>query len=307
MLEIHKSVDGKLKRLDRPVSGAWINLEMPAHEELERARKFVNIPDDVISSLKDLDELSRTEEYDDFILIIFRMAYKSEKEGKVEYTTIPFGILIYANYLVTISFFENETISSFKSNGVHTSKKIRATLKLMLQASKTYLRYLKEISRKNQAIQKALEKSLKNEELTQLLTLENSLVFFSTSLRSNSILIEKLTNRNVFNQFEEDRDLLEDVMIENKQALEVTKIYSDILSGTMNAFASIISNNLNIVMKTLTSVTILLMIPTLIASIYGMNIPVPFEDSPDAFLIVILISFLIGLIGVILFRQRDFL
>jgi len=148
---------------------------------------------------------------------------------------------------------------------------------------------------------------LKNEELVKLLTLENSLVYFSTALRSNDVLIEKLSKNKVFTRFEEDRELLEDLAIENKQAVEVTKIYANILSGTMDAFASIISNNLNIVMKFLTTVTILLMIPTLIASIYGMNIDLPFQSDQNAFFMVMLFSVLLSLSGLLLFWRRQLL
>lgn len=312
MFEIFKSSNGSLVDLKAPVKNSWINLESPTEKDLVALRKVLDVPDEIFSSLKDGDELPRTEKYDDFLFIVFRIPSIFADTAGASYGTVPLGILIHENYLITICFFQNEVISSIKSSissiaGFSTAKKIRATLTILLFSARLFLKYLKDINRKSIVIQKDLEKSMKNEELILLLTLEKSLVYFSTSLRSNNIMVEKLTNNKVFTLYEDDRELLDDVLIENRQALELTNIYSNILSGTMDAFASIINNNLNIVMKFLTTVTIILMIPTLVASIYGMNIELPLQHSEYAFPFILLVSISLALMSLLIFWKKNFL
>jgi len=307
MLEIFKSSKGKLNKIPEPVTGAWINIEKPTAKDLEELKKLVALPDDeIILSLEDINELARTEKEPDFTFIVFRMPYKVKGSDGTEYSSAPLGVIIHKDYLITVSFFENDIIKKLKAGYVSSGKKIKTTLEILFITAKTYLIYLKEIRQQSKEIQKKLETSLKNEELIKLLNLSNSLVYFNTSISSNGILIDKLTKNKIFTQFEEDRELLEDVLIENKQALELTNIYANILNGTMDAFASIISNNLNIVMKRLTTITIILMIPTLIASIYGMNVELPFQHEANAFAIVVFISILVSLIGIFIFRKKSF-
>ncbi|AJF59862.1 MAG: magnesium transporter [archaeon GW2011_AR10] len=307
MLEFLKPVDGSLKSSDSPSRNCWVNVETPTDSEIQLVKSLVNVPDDVFSSLQDADELARLDKYDNFLLLIVKIPTNRTAIQELEYNTVPLGIIINESNFITICFFSNEVIEGIKRKSINSSKRIRLTLKILFASTRTYQKYLKQINRKSHLVQKDLETSLKNEELVKLLTLENSLVYFSTALRSNDVLIEKLSKNKVFTRFEEDRELLEDLAIENKQAVEVTKIYANILSGTMDAFASIISNNLNIVMKFLTTVTILLMIPTLIASIYGMNIDLPFQSDQNAFFMVMLFSVLLSLSGLLLFWRRQLL
>jgi len=191
------------------------------------------------------------------------------------------------------------TVKNFSTN-----KRNRLILQILSRAATVYLNYLKKINRQTTEIENRLHKSMKNEELINLLDFEKSLVYFSTSLRSNELVMDRLYRSGLLTKFEEDEDFLEDLIIENKQALEMTNIHSNILSSMMDAFASVISNNLNMVMKFLTSVTIILMIPTLIASIYGMNIRLPFARSSHAFAITIGASIMLSLIGVFIFIKR---
>ncbi|MCR4335664.1 MAG: magnesium transporter CorA family protein [archaeon] len=307
MIEIFKQVNGKLKQVDKPSAGCWINVESPNEADVNMIKGMVDFEDDdVFTDLKDVDELARTEKYDDFVFIIFRLPYKAKLKETLSYYTFPLGIIIHEDYLITISYFDNEIIKGLKAKKINPGKKIRATLTVLYISAKTYLRYLKEIRQRTSDIQKDLETSLKNEELIQLLSLENSLVYFSTSINSNAIMIERMTKNKIFMKFADDRELLEDVALETKQAATVAKIYSDILSGTMDAFASVISNNLNIVMKFLTTTTIILMIPTLIASVYGMNVVLPFEDSPNAFVFVAVITILATLFGIFVFWKKRY-
>jgi len=303
MLEIYKTSDGNLKRISEPLSGSWINIVEPSSADLRKLRKLVKEANEIIEYMHDIDEVPKIERLSDSLFILIRTPQRRAAEP--EYFTIPLGIIISKKYLITFCMIKNDVIEVLKKSKINTNKKIQTVLKLLLVSSGVYLKYLKAINKLSHIIQQDLEKSMKNEELIKLLNLEKSLVYFITSLRSNSLIIAKLTRDKVFTKYEEDRELLEDVKYEYEQAMQMADIYSNILSGMMDAFASIISNNLNRVMKLLTSVTIILMIPTLIASIYGMNIALPFQHSEHAFLITMLISILLSAIGVIIFWRKE--
>ena len=304
MIEIFKSFKGELKLIKKPARGCWINLICPTEEELSKVNQIVNIPQEVISSLKDVDEMPDMEKDDNLFFIVTRTPQKNSDNAGLEYSTLPLGIIILDNYIITLCFNENDVITQLKTKKVYTAKKIQTTLRILLISAKTYLKYLSMINKRIHIIQENLKKSMKNEEIFGLLGIEKSLVYFSTSLKSNQFLIEKLTKTKIFTQFEPDKELLDDTTEENKQAIEMTNIYSYILSGMMDAFASVISNNLNIVMKLLTSVTLILMLPTLVASIYGMNIALPFQKSPHAFLITMAISFALSIVGVLILWKK---
>lgn len=300
MIEIFKSSKGELIPTKKPGKGCWINLICPTEEELSKVNQIVNIPQEIISSLKDVDEMPDMEKDDNLFFIVTRTPRKNSNNAELEYSTIPLGIIILDNYLITLCFNENNVITQLKTQKVYTEKKIQTTLKILLTSAKTYLKYLNTINKKIHIIQDNLKKSMKNEEIFDLLNIEKSLVYFSTSLKSNQFLIEKLTKTSMFTQFEPDKELLEDTTEENKQAIEMANIYSNILRGMTDTSASLISNNLNTVMKLLTSITLILMLPTLIASIYGMNIDLPFQKSPYAFLITMGVSVALSIIGVII-------
>jgi len=299
MLEIFKTTDTGLKRIKKPVRGSWINIVIPTEEDERFLYSHTKIKKEDIESLLDIDEIPSVEKYGEDYFILIKTPQKDG--GELEYSTVPLGIYLSDKYFITICFWENDCIRRLKKTDFSTGKRIRTTLKLLYISSKLYLEYLKEIQKKIYVIQKDLEKSMRNEEMIHLLNLEKSLIYFTTSLRSNYILIEKLTKNRLFTRYKEDNELLEDVLEETIQAIDMANIYSNILSGMMDAFASIISNNLNMVMKLLASITIILMIPTLIASIYGMNISLPFQTSPHAFLLIISLSILFSIIGVIIF------
>ncbi len=307
MITIYKSVGGKPKEVKEPTKGCWIHVETPTDDDLKALQDMIEVPDEAISFLKDIDEQPKTERYKQFLFILFRIPHKKKKGESVEYSTTPLGILVAREYLITLSFFKTNIIEKFAEMRVNTQKKIQTILRLLLLNSKTYLTYLKEINRESMGIQRDLERSLRNEELVKLLNLEKNLVYYTTSIRSNDILVDKLTRYKLFTQYEQDKALLDDVVVESKQALEMAHIYSNILSGMMNAFASVISNNLNVVMKFLTIVTIILMIPTLVASLYGMNIDLPGQRSPYAFVTLVVLSVLLAVIGIMFFRKRQFL
>ncbi|AKB83241.1 Magnesium and cobalt transport protein CorA [Methanosarcina barkeri 3] len=294
MLQIFKSTDSGLVTLDQVEDGTWINLTNPIEQEILSISESLNIPVEHLKAALDEEERSRIEvdEGCTVVLIDIPVPNTNLQDGGIYYT-IPLGIIITDRNIVTVSLQENYVISSFierRIKSFYTFKKTRFLLQILYKNSKLYLQYLRRIDKASDKIESKLHKSLKNEELIQLLGLEKSLVYFSTSLKSNEIVLEKILRSTPVKMYPEDTDLLEDVIVENKQAIEMANIYSNILTGTMDAYASVISNNLNIVMKFLTSATIVLSVPTMVASFFGMNVDVPFENNPHAFVIIFIIS-----------------
>jgi magnesium transporter len=311
MLQIYKSTDNGIINLDQVENGAWINLISPDQQEILYVSNNLNISVDHIKAALDEEERSRIEVDDGctIVLIDIPVPKSDQKDGGIYYT-IPLGIIITEHYIVTVSLKENYIIRDFiekKNKTFYTYKKTRFLLQILYKTSKMYLQYLRNIDKTSDKIECKLHKSLKNQELIQLLELEKSLVYFSTSLKSNELVLEKVQRLNSIKMYSEDTELLEDAIIENKQAIEMANIYSSILSGTMDAYASVISNNLNIVMKFLTSFTIILSIPTMVASFFGMNVDVPFENNPHAFAIIFTMTIFFSVIlAITMVRKQMF-
>jgi len=297
MIEIFKTIDERLVTLDNFEEGAWINLVNPTEEEVQYVSESLKLDSDYIKAALDEEESSRIETDEGCTLIVVDIPL-AEANGKVsKYITIPLGIIINESFIITVCLKENQITREFiekKTKGFYTFKKTRFFLQILYKNATKYLLYLKQIDKLSHIIENKLHKSTKNKELIQLLELEKSLVYFSTSLRANEVVLEKMLRTDIIKKYPDDSELLEDTIIENKQAIEMARIYSDILSGTMDAFASVISNNLNIVMKFLASVTIVMAIPTMIASYFGMNVQVPMANSPFAFSIIIIISMILS-------------
>ncbi|MDD4224208.1 MAG: magnesium transporter CorA family protein [Candidatus Cloacimonetes bacterium] len=287
----------------------WIHLESPTADEIKALLDEFGLPEDFITDLQDADENSRVEYDEGALLVIMRVPlYYKHRSASLSFTTAPLGVIAVQDKLITVSFFDNEVLSVFLDC---KHKPFRITqqsflLRIALRTSLYFLRFLKEINRRTNKIESELSQSLRNQELFRLLRLEKSLVYFSTSLKSNEIILERLQRSRWLNQDPEAEDLVEDVIIDNMQAIEMANIHSSILSGMMDAFASIISNNLNVVMKFLASMTIILAVPTLIASVYGMNVNLPFQRSPAAFAIVMGISVLASLTLVLIFIRKKY-
>lgn len=275
MLSYYKTVNGHISSIPACEPGCWINCVAPDDEEINSLISDFGIEPDFFRAAMDEEESSHIDSEDNNTLVIID-APVVEKSGKnISYTTIPLGIILTEKNVITVSTKENAVINEFSEDvvkGVQTNLKTRFILHLMLRIASKYLQYLKQIDKISNFVEKELRKSMKNSELIQLLDIEKSLVYFSSSLKGNEITIEKIMRGRVIKLYEEDQDLLEDVLIEVKQAIEMSNIHLNILSGTMDAFASVISNNLNIVMKVLASITLLISIPTVITGIYGMNV-----------------------------------
>ena len=290
MLEIYKSAEnGELTKLEQFEKGCWINLFAPTADEIRRVETELGILPSFIRDPLDDEEKPHVDVEDDQTLIVVDIPYVYEEEGTQIYETMPLGIVVTDAYIITVSFRKNDIVETIKMNRMKefaTQKHTRFTFQILFIASKEFLSYLRMIDKKTDDAERTLRKSMRNKELFILLQLEKSLVFFTTSLKSNEMVMERLLRGKGLKKYEEDQDLLEDVIIENKQAIEMANIYSSILSGMMDAFASVISNNLNIVMKFLAAITIVLSIPTLVASLWGMNVHVPWQGNPLGFVFV---------------------
>ncbi len=304
MLEMYNTdiETNKTTKVKEYKKGNWINLVAPSEEEIKEVCENVKIQDEFIRYALDFEEKARIdlEEDDQTTLFVIDVPIREKEDENIVYSTMPIGIiLVRDDYFITVSIRKNDIIQGFtKGNmkNVITYKKSRFLLQILYTNSSYYLNLLKKINKETEIAESDLKNSMRNKELLKLLSLEKSLVYFTTSLKSNESVMEKTMRGKIIRLYEEDEDLLEDAIIENRQSIEMAKIYSDILNGTMDAYASIISNNLNRVMKVLTSITIILSVPTMIASYWGMNVPVPLQHNPFGFLIIIGISILISIV-----------
>lgn len=307
MIKIYKTFGGYLE-LPETQRGCWVNVTNPGQDEIGLLHEKYKVPEEILSDILDADERPRIEIDDDWWLIIIRVPIASPSNG-VPFYTIPLGIFIAEGYTVSICSLDNEVLpyeqpSLYREHYQQVDDVYNFILKLFLKSAIIYLKYLKLINQQTNLIEKDLEKSVRNEELNNLLKMEKCIVFFITSLKSNELVLAKFRSNKLVTLSELNEDLLEDAIIENKQALEMAQIYSNIQSGMMDTFASIISNNLNVVMKQLTSISIILMIPTLIASLYGMNVPNHLENNRWAFPLVLVISITVAALGVLTFRKK---
>ena len=315
MIQIYKSInenEPSLKSLDTMEAGCWINIVAPSDEELILISKKTGVPLSFLKAPLDDEETSRIDIEDNCILVVVDIPFTEMEDNSLTYDTYPLAIIHSEKQIITVCLKNSKVLTDFingKVRSFYSFKKSRFILQVLNKISTYYLLYLRQIDKKSLMIEKRLHKSMKNRELIQLHSLEKSLVYFSTSLKANEITLEKMLKLELMQKYEEDKEILEDVIIENKQAIEMTDIYSNILSSTMDFFASVISNNLNIVMKVLASVTILMSVFTVIGGFFGMNVPMPFgwRDDPNAFGIILIITFLItGLTAFVLYKKDMF-
>ncbi|OQY38083.1 MAG: hypothetical protein B6226_04150 [Candidatus Cloacimonetes bacterium 4572_65] len=305
MIKYYAPLETKYAEVENAENAKWIYLESPSTKEINDTAINYQIPLDFLTDPLDLDETSRIEYDDNFTLIIMRLPTRSGSDD-LPFITIPFGIILFDDMVITISNGQNELLTPFMKG---INKKFELTkqsfiLNVFNRNALLYLTFLKVIDRRISEIETELNNTMRNKELTRLLKLDKCLVYFTTSLKSNEVTLERLQRSRWMHEDVNSDDLLEDVIIDNKQAIEMASIYSNILKRTTESFSSIISNNLNIVMKFLTSITIILMLPTLVASFYGMNVDLPLGHHPFAFWILISLSVLISLIVIIFFLKN---
>ena len=300
MLTIHKTVEGKMTPLNSVTDGCWVNLINPSEDELKTVAATLAVEPSFLRAALDEEETSRIDSEDGCTLIIVDTPAMEQDETGVVYSTLPMGIIVTSKHIITVCLKETSVVRD-----VRTEQRTRFILNILLLVAKRYLNYLKQIDKTYNHMERQLYKSQRNKELIQLLDLEKSLVYFNTSLKANEVTLEKILRGRIVTLYEEDHDLLEDVLIEVRQAIEMAQIYSDIISGMMDAFASVISNNLNVIMKLLASVTILMTVPNIVFSFYGMNVGwLPFAGS---FWPPLLISIAIIVVAGIILKRKDLL
>ena len=278
MVEFFKTVDGRITEVSEFTEGCWVNMVHPSSDELEQIAQAAQVEEEFVRAALDPEESSRVDTEDEQLLMIvdIPMVEKSSVEdGGQMFTTIPMGIVVAQNAVITVCLEDSIILRSIAEGavkGVHTSLKTRFVFQILLRIAGRFLKNLRMIERDFTRIEKRLYDSLKNEELIQLLGLSKSLVYFSSSLKGNEVTMEKVLRGRVLKLYEDDRDILEDALIEVGQAIEMANIYSNIMAGTMDAYASVVSNNLNIIMKVLTILTIIMTIPNIVFGFFGMNI-----------------------------------
>lgn len=310
MISIYQSEDGRVTEKKEMLPGTWVHLCEPEEAEIELVCSQLKIDPDFVRAALDEEERSRIEVEDGMTLILVDTPTVEAEGRSFVYSTIPFGIIITPDNIVTVCLKETSLPRAFSEGlvkGVSTKKRNRMTLQMLYRNASLFLFYLRQVDKASSRVENELHISMKNKELIQMLGLEKSLVYFSTSLKSNELVLEKLLRMDFVKDYPDDTELLEDVIVENKQAIEMSNIYRDILSGTMDAFASVISNNLNIVMKLLASLTIILTVPTIVFGLWGTNVPVPFAENPFGFWIVLVIAAVLTGASVLFMQRKKWL
>ena len=318
MLKIYKSLEsGPLQELSLKTleKGSWINIIAPTPYELKVVGNLTEVEPDFLKSALDDEERSHTDVEDNCVMVLTNVPVM---RGRDSYDTLPLAIIVTTDYVITVCLEDTPVISEFNettSKAFRTYKKSRFLFQILYKSATFYLRYLRQMNKISDEIEQKLRNSMKNREILRLLELQKGLTYFNAALRSNGAVLDKLlrlcSNHNVqsfLKMYEEDEDLLEDVIIENKQAKEMVEMYSKILSRLADTFSAIISNNLNLVMKFLASMTIMLAIPTVISSFFGMNVDIPFASAgPNGFLYVSIIAIVLtSLCAFVLWRKDMF-
>jgi magnesium transporter len=307
MLTIYKTTERGLEQFESMVNGAWVKVVDPTPEEIQQLVDW-GIEADYINYSLDFDELPRMERDVDYTFILIRIPHR-QPDSDIPYITIPLGIMIKGNVIVTICRHDKEmfkVLANGKYRLLKTGKRYRFALYIFLETATRYLTHLREINRITEALEDQLQRSTRNREVLELLKYQKSLTYFATALRSNEVMMERVQRTQIFNYYEEDQDLLEDVLTENQQAIQMTGIATELLSAMMDAFASIISNNLNAVMKILAAITIIVALPGTVGTFFGMNVPLPLsEASPFSFFAILGISVALSAIATFIFYKRD--
>lgn len=301
MIQYFKIVEQQTIEIDKPETGSWVNVLPPLkQEEFSELSESLDIPIDFLKDSLDIDERSRYEIDDNVKLIVIKTPTENNSfnESDAFYITIPICIILTHNQILTVNSFENEAIKRFLNTFQkrHPDKKSMMVLKIFEKITTNFQDYLKEINQRRNLLEQKLYDSNRNAELLELVRIQKSLVYFVTALRSNELLMMKIARTNVLQLNEEEKEFLDDLIVETSQALEMANTYTNILSSTLDAFASIISNNLNNVLKRLTSITIILSLPALVTSIYGMNVPIPGQNWPHSFYVPIILSLAISIV-----------
>ena len=304
----YRTLEPQLRTLTEIEFNSWVNLIDPLPAELNQVGEELGIPIDYLNYPLDIDERARTEKDEGVTLIILRVPRYEGDTADIPYITVPLGIILTERAIVTVSKVESDTLADFTQGRIKswsTGKRNRFVLQILLSTAQRFLHHLNDIEKGIDQLEDRLQKTPRNREVLELLKYQKSLVYFTTALRSDELMMERLQRSQLFKMYADDEDLLDDVLIEIRQALEMTNIASNILTQAVDAFGSIISNNLNVVVKLLTAMTIILTVPMLVASIYGMNVDLPFDEHQYAFWIVMGLGLGAAGIAVYIFWKRD--
>lgn len=311
MLTIYRTdASGHVDEIADFEKGSWIQLVNPTKDEADQVIAASGIPEDFVYDPLDIEEKPRFEKDDEGLLMIIDVPYVEEDDTGRAYNTIPLGIIVTGRHFITVCSRELDVLNLFstgKARLFRTNYRSRFVFQILHRVSMTYLRFLRQIDRRMDELEQELQRSMRNQEIFQLMNLQKSLVYFMTSLKANDSVLDRIVKTPSLEKHEEDEELLDDVFVEHRKAMEMASIYNDIISIKMEAFGSIISNNVNFVMKFLASITIVLSIPTMISGIFGMNVEVPFEGQEIGF--VIAITLMLGFSSLafyILWRKRYF-
>lgn len=288
MVEYFKTVDGRITQVEKPEAGCWINLVAPTGDEVRQILCEIDVDDGFLRAALDPEESSRVETEEGQLLLIVDIPVLDDSSTRdvQMYTTLPMAIIVVEDYVITVCLEDTSVtrqLANGKVRGVQIGLKTRFVFQLLLRVAGRFLNYLRRIQRSFTKIEQRLYESLDNEELMQLIALSKSLIYFSASLRGNEVTMEKVLRGRLLKLYEDDRDLLEDALIEVRQAIDMANVYSSVMSSTMEAYSSVVSNNLNSIMKVLTIITVILTIPNMIFGFYGMNVvslPLPFAWFP---------------------------
>lgn len=312
MIQYFKNINQQTVEIDKPEIGTWVNVLPPLkQEEFSELSTGLDIPIDFLTDSLDIDERSRFEEDDNVKLIVIKTPTENNSfnESDAYYITIPICIILTHNQILTVNSFDNPAIKKFLNTfqNRHPDKKNMMVLKVFEKVVQNYMDHLKEINQRRNIFEQKLYAASRNEHLLELMRIQKSLVYFVTAIRSNELLFMKLQRTNFLSLNEEEKEFLDDLIVDNSQALEMANIYSNILSSTLDAFAGIIANNQNEVLKRLSVITIVLTLPVLVASIYGMNVPIPYQESKLAFYMPVGLSLIISLfIGWFFLKKKIF-
>ncbi len=315
MMRVFSTMNGQIEQIGKASKGSWICLSAPTDVELANVSQTTGIDLADLRAPLDDEERSRVDVEDEYTMVIVDIPRAEERDGRDYYETIPLSIIVTENLIVTVCMQDTVLLHPFMEGtirGFNTFMKSRFILQILYRNATLYLRYLRIIDRESDRLELKLRHSMQNREILMLLELNKTLVYFATSLKSNEIVLEKLTGLERIKRYPDDEDLLGDVITENKQAIEMANIYSSVLSNMTDAFASIVSNNVNNVMRIFTIISISLSVPTLIFSMYGMNFNqgmfgMPFTDKPWGFAVVVILSGLVtALVTWFLTRSRMF-
>jgi magnesium transporter len=310
MITIYRGSEADLETVERPTRGCWIDVTNPTPDEARNMPQDLSIPPEFVTDSLNPDKIPLIEKADDALLILVRIPHFQSPTASIPHVTLPTGIIVTRELIVTICRHEHELLRDLPhehQTDLSPAKPTRFVLHLLWGIANNYLLRLSEIEKVVEGLEDRLQRSLQNREVLELLRYQKSLVHFTTALRANELMLERLRRSEFLERERKDEGLLDDVFTENRQAIAMSEITSNILSQMMDAFASIISNNLNVVMKFLAAVTVVLIVPTVIGTFYGMNVRLPLADSPSAFPVLVGLSILSSSIVGLIFWKRDWL